>query len=276
MNIKLTDNETIFLLPTESGHFDQINKIEVNRAFLFGDGLFETMIYTGGKIRFKDSHLARLLEGCKTLQMNYENTYLLDEFELFLQKNLKSGLSCRIRWNIYRNGLGKYTPETYRIKEFFSLQLYKYQQPQRKKAYINQSIKVPQLPWSNCKTLNSLVYVMANEERKKKKYEEVILLNAIDYICETGAANIFWIRNNIYYTPSLRSNCISGVGRLQILKYLQEQDIEVIKGEFRQKDLLGSDQIFTSNVTGINYISSIDLREYDTTPIMYLEDLFGL
>lgn len=275
MNTQLIGNNTVFFQLSENGQFESIEKLEINRAFLFGDGLFETMIFTSGHIRYKAAHLARLLEGCKALRMKYDDRQSLDNFEKFLQDNLNPDYSYRVRWNVYRSGLGKYTPELHETKELFSIQLFKYQSPEQKKAYISQSLKVPQLPWSNCKTLNALVYVMANEERKAKKYDEVILLNADGFVCETGIANVFWIRNDIYYTPSLRSSCIAGVGRQAILKKLEEQDIEVIKGEFKPKDILAAEQIFTSNVTGINYISMIDLREYDVSPIGFLEGLFS-
>ena len=38
-----------------------------DRGLHFGDGLFETMALTGGRVRFLDYHLQRLAAGCERL-----------------------------------------------------------------------------------------------------------------------------------------------------------------------------------------------------------------
>jgi len=272
MDKKMNDNNTLFFQHSESGLFKAIDQIPINRGFLFGDGLFETMIYTHGKLRYKTAHLARLKKGCNILQIDFQED--LDDLENYLQKEFGAEASLRIRWNLFRSGMGKYTPENEGNDQVIMVQKHAYNSPLNKKAYISHKLRVPSLPWSNCKTLNALVYVMANLERKEKQFDEVILLNSDGYICEAGAANLFWIKNDIYYTPSLRSNCIAGIGRLKIIETLKDQDIELIQGEFKPKDFLSADQVFTSNVTGIHYISQIDLREFDTGPLPHLEKLF--
>ncbi|HSJ69823.1 MAG TPA: aminotransferase class IV [Anditalea sp.] len=274
MDVKLNGNETLLLEMSESGQLHVASTLHYNRATLFGDGLFETMIFSKGKIRYKKSHLSRIAKGCKSLQLKLDNFLILDQCETFINTSFPHLKEIRIRWNIYRDGLGKYTPETNKVCHQFILQIYHYTPPILKQAYINQSLNVPSLPWSNCKTLNALVYVMANLDRQKKKFDEVILLNNEGNICEAGAANLFWIKDSVYYTPSLRSNCIAGIGRKAIIKELKSRNIELVKGEFKPKEFLAADQVFTSNVTGLHYISQIDMREFDTTPIPFLEQLF--
>lgn len=274
MNEKLTANETVFLKLSDNGQLDSFSSTYINRGFFFGDGLFESMIFANGKIRYKDSHISRLKMGCKMLHLDVDNLDILDKCEIYLNENLPHINNIRIRWNIYREGMGRYTPETNLASHFLMLQKYQYLPPTTKKAYINKNIKVPTLPWSNCKTLNSMVYVMANLERKNKPYDEVILLNSDGYICEAGASNLFWIKDSVYYTPSLRSNCIAGIGREAIIQELKNRKIELIMGEFSPKDLLSADQVFTSNVTGIHYISQIDIREFETNPLPFIENLF--
>jgi len=274
MNVKLHGNETVLLEMSENGQLEIKQHTIINRGLLFGDGLFETMIFSNRRIRFKEAHQARLIDGCEVLQLETANIESLDICEAYLIENFPHHESIRIRWNVYRAGMGRYSPETNHTAHLFILQNHIYSPPVIKSAYITQIVKVPSLPWSNCKTLNALVYVTANLERQKKQYDEVILLNSEGYICEAGAANLFWIKDGIYYTPSLRSHCIAGIGRKVIIKELRNQDIKLIKGEFKPKDLLSADQVFTSNVTGINYISKIDMREFDTTPFPFLEELF--
>lgn len=42
----------------------------LDRGLLYGDGLFETMRVTGGRIRFEADHRARLAEGCRRLAIH--------------------------------------------------------------------------------------------------------------------------------------------------------------------------------------------------------------
>jgi hypothetical protein len=44
----MSEFETVILEKSQSGEFIQQNK-PLNRAFLFGDGIFETMVYQKGK-----------------------------------------------------------------------------------------------------------------------------------------------------------------------------------------------------------------------------------
>jgi 4-amino-4-deoxychorismate lyase len=41
-----------------------------DRGMLYGDGLFETMVVTGGRIRFETDHRTRLAEGCRRLAIH--------------------------------------------------------------------------------------------------------------------------------------------------------------------------------------------------------------
>ena len=48
---------------------------------------------------------------------------------------------------------------------------------QKEKAYLSQYVFIQKTPWSHCKTLSAIHYVMANVERKSKGFDEVILKN---------------------------------------------------------------------------------------------------
>lgn len=269
----MTDFETICLQKLESGKWNPAIGFDLSRAFLFGDGLFETMVVQNGKIRFSIFHAERLLEGCRVLGFETSTLSSLEEIErqlrgLDLQGNL------RIRWNVYRAGLGKYTPTTDRIEESLIIQEFQPAPLVKQNAYISKDYFVPRSPWSHCKTLNALPYVLANRQRKGLGMDEVILLDGQGYLSEAGSANLFWEKDGVVYTPSLECSCISGIGRKALLQFFESAAIRYEVGQFSQEQMSNADRVFVSNVTGLSYIASIEGKRFDTTPIEKLHRIF--
>ncbi|QDH79979.1 aminodeoxychorismate lyase [Echinicola soli] len=274
MNTQPFDNDTILIHPSPQGAFIHAPSELANRAAYFGDGLFETMLFINGKIRFRQAHRARLKEGLQQLKISDEKLTSIVALERFLGEQF-GGAPLRVRWNVYRGGLGKYTPQNHEARELILIQKATPSQTIKRTAYISTEITVPKSPWSHCKTLNALTYVMANIERHEQGMDEVILKDSSDYISESGIANLFWMKESTFYTPSLSCSCIAGVARGALLKHLMQQGISVMEGKFTKDDLLSADQVFTTNVSGIAYLQKIENKEFDTHSIEIVESLFN-
>lgn len=269
----MNGNDTINLFRTHSDSLWVPND-SPSRAALFGDGIFETMIFTNGKIRFSKAHQHRVDKGILALKLDPSGLSKVTEIEELIANTVDNRMAWRLRWNIFRSGQGKYTPEECYCSEQLIIQDHIPTPKIKNNAYFCTSIHLYPSPWSHCKTLNCLPYVMANLERKAKNMDEVILTDSQGYISEAGAANLFWIKSGIYYTPSLQHHPISGVGRAKIIQRLQQTNIPYLEGSFTKKDLLEADQVFTSNVTGISYIQTIENHRFSTDSIPFLEALF--
>src|SRR5690554_5617847 len=265
-------NDTQLLIFSLGKGLIETDNLGINRAALFGDGVFETMVYKNGRIRFLKEHGERLEAGLKTLKIE-PSSLSIGQLEELLQAQFTEK-DLRIRWNVFRSGLGKYTPMNNGAKDLIVVQVLDKPIKIKGHAYVSTTIAIPPSPWSHCKTLNALPYVMANIERKELGMDEVILLDDKGFVSEAGSANIFWLKENAFYTPSLSCNCIAGVARRKIIAALEEADIQVIEGEFSTKALLEAERIFTSNVTGVAYIANLEGRSYETRPVPMLERLF--
>ncbi|MEX2512816.1 MAG: aminotransferase class IV [Cyclobacteriaceae bacterium] len=262
---------------SKEGHsFRPIPSNNLNRAILFGDGVFETMLYVNGSIRFETDHWKRAFLGLKTLKIIPENLSSAREITAWVAEIYKNETLLRIRWNIFRSGLGKYTPLAHGCEEILMVSPFQFTSKIKNKAYISSSVSIPKSPWANCKTLNGLPYVMANIEREEKGMDEVILLDDEGFISETGASNIYWVIDGVLYTPSLETSCIAGVSRQQILHYFNEKRLVVKEGKFRPEMLERAEKVFTSNITGISYIQQIGKSTYEGGEIPEIEQLFAL
>lgn len=255
--------------------FREVPAFPPNRAMLFGDGIFETMVYIDGEIRFEQLHQERLLKGMRALMIQSEELPEVKTIASLVANQVGKTGTFRLRWTVFRAGLGKYTPTDSGYCELLTVAPFHPATSVKKTAYISDSIRVPYNSWANCKTLNALPYVMANLERQKKQQEEVILLDQNGYLSEAGSANLFWQKEGIFYTPSLRHACVAGVARRQILIKLQEMNLTLIEGSFRPDDLLQAEQVFVSNVSGISYLEQIQGISFATQPVPGLAALFG-
>ena len=155
-----------------------------NRAFSYGDGLFETMHANGTEIQFFNDHLTRLMFGMKVLKMEIptviESGFIEKEIIKLLHKN-KLYQGVRIRLSVFRNEGGKYTPTDNNISYLVETDYIEndYYQLNNKGFMIDvfTEIKKPINQFSNLKTSNSLLYVMAGLYAKEKKLDDCLLLN---------------------------------------------------------------------------------------------------
>ena len=86
-----------------------------NRAFRYGDGVFESMRFSFGEVLFFDDHYNRLQAAMSVLGIkgneNFSPNNLRFHIHALIQANGIKG-SARIRVEVFRNGEGTYTPDT--------------------------------------------------------------------------------------------------------------------------------------------------------------------
>ena len=257
-----------------SEDFIEVDTLPVNRAFLFGDGIFETMCFTNGQFRFHKDHQNRADNGCQKLKI--QGQLDLEGIAKMLRNTFGATEKLRVRWNIYRSGIGKYSPVENTACEHLIVSDFNPSPTTKSTAYISQKVQTNTTAWSGVKTLNALPYIMANIERQEKGMADVIILDEKGFVSEAGSSNIFWVKGGQYYTPSLTTNCIAGVSRKQIITRLKDLNKHCEIGKFKPNDLLEADQVFVSNVTGISYLLKIEDREFDPKPEPELLSLFDL
>ncbi|MCT1525023.1 aminotransferase class IV [Sphingobacterium hotanense] len=241
-----------------------------NRAFRYGDGLFETMLWKDGDIRFLDFHIERLQEGLSLLQ--FEDTGVFDTFfvrnktEELIRKNNMMGQTLRVRLIVFRMGAGTYGPES--NKAGYVLQVERKQDSLRDKKLglivdLYKDFKKPYSELSKMKSNNALVYVMAGNFRKKHAFDEVFILNQEGNLCEALTSNIFIYYNKVLYTPALTEGCIAGVMRRVVMDIALSEGIEVVEAEIKPDIMKVADEIFCTNATqGIQWVMGYKQKRY--------------
>lgn len=241
-----------------------------NRAFRYGDSLFESIHTNGTEIQFLSEHLDRLCMGMTALEMTIPPNFkekLKTNITFLINKN-KAFAGNRIRLSVFRNDGGLYTPIDNSIS--YLIESYPIENPHynlnRKglKIGIYSKIKKPYSMLSRYKTGNSLPFILAANYRKKMNWDDCILLNEKDNLVESLSSNLFLIRNDILLCPSLENGGVSGIMREQIIKCASELNITVFDDcDLKTEDLLEADEIFLTNaISGIKWVVAFQERRY--------------
>ncbi len=266
----MSETDTVYVFENSSYSWREATEFPIpNRAMSFGDGLFETMVFDGEKIRFFDYHLDRLRIGMSTLKITgFDHRFagLKDWI-----REVYAGQKLRLRWNVFRAGAGKFAPESNEAWQTLHIQVFSGALFIKKQSSFSEKVTLFPFPWSHCKTLNALPYVVAAQERQERGLDDLILLDYKGKVAEASSANIFWRKGKKVYTPGLECGCIAGVGRRAILEKIPRL---VTQGVFGMNELLGADQVWVSNVTGVSYLEKIDSLEFSTEAWEPLLEIF--
>ena len=241
-----------------------------NRAFRYGDGLFESMRMSSGKLCFPEQHAERLGGGMKALKM--EGGALLDEYFLKqktaeLAKKNKFKDHVRFRLSVYREGDGLYTPES--NKSGYLLEA----APLAEGGYVlnkkgliidvYDEMTKPVNKLSNYKTTSSLLYVMAGLHKKQNGLDDAMVLNQHGFLCESISSNVFVVYDKQIYTPALSEGCIAGVMRSVVMDLAKSNGISIVEAQINPEILKEAEEVFVTNaVGGIRWVMGYGRKRY--------------
>lgn len=241
-----------------------------NRSFRYGDGIFETMRWMDGDIRFLQYHIDRLQASMNLLHMEGAtkfDAYFLREKVAELVKKNKLGTDARIRLNVYRAGAGLYSPETNKANYLLEASPLEHDGYQLNKTGVIIDVyrehKKPVNSLSHLKSSNALIYVLAGIERKRLGCDDILILNNDGFLCESLSSNIFVWYNKTLYTPALSEGCIAGVMRKVVIEMANEYGIEVVEAQISPEILHEADEMFLTNaIHGIYWVMGYKKKRY--------------
>ena len=104
-----------------------------------------------------------------------------------------------------------------------------------------------QSPLVGLKTLNYLPQVLGRQAALAAGADEGIFLNHTDNLVEGCASNLFWLQDNLLYTPALTCGPLPGITRAIVLTLASALGLSVCEGAFSQSHLAAADEAFLTN-----------------------------
>lgn len=252
---------------------DALRLSPTDRAFQYGDGLFETIRYERGHVWFWRDHMARLRAGMTTLHLDFPpgldadrlHSQLLD----LLARNQLADTTARIRLQVWRQPGGLYTPTTSSANYLLTARAgHPFASTVKPKISIYDVVRLHDSPVSALKTLNSLPYVLAGIYKSQHQLDDVLLLSTAGYLAECQASNLFWLTDNVLYTPALQTGCVDGTARKQLLRLFPTHE----EGLYLPDVLATANVVFSANVMGIQVIAGAFSDEQHTYIIRQFTD----
>ncbi len=247
------------------------NLLTQNRAFLYGDAVFETVKIVNDKILFLEDHYFRLMSSMRVIRMEIPMNFTMEYLEeqiLTLAKSKKLENSSRARITVYRNDGGYYLPQNHTVSFLINVEslentLYSIDKEEYKVDLYTDFYIAKQL-LSSIKTTNRLINITASIFANENDLDNCILLNDSKNVIEALQGNIFMLNGNKLITPPVSEGCLNGVMRKQILSLARKiENIEVVEETISPFDLQKADELFITNVIkGIQPITRYRKKEF--------------
>ena len=241
---------------------NELKLTSTNRAFLYGDGFFESIKIFNSKIFNYHNHFNRIKLSANYLDinLNFSAEKLLQIISSLILKNDITNGSIRI--TIFRNSKGKYYPaendSSYVItSKKDSNNIFKKSEEDFTIGLYVENLK-PQSKISNLKSINSLLYVMAAKYASENNYNDVFLMNTNNKIIETTNSNIFILKKGIVFTPPLFDGCVDGSMR-NLLMHITKQHYQISIKSINEEDINKCEELILSNaISGVRRVTNFN------------------
>ena len=218
----------------------QCNRLFLTEAYLYGDGLFETIRYEGGSVLYWQQHWERLVAGSGTLELGLPLTQeaaLEGISELANKNNLQDAV---VRLSLHRNGVGcdyclQLNPQRKHVeKDAFRMNC-------APEAYDRTG------PLRFIKSNNYQVYLYFLRLAKAQGFDECLLFNSLGEITEGCLSNLFFVCDGVLCTPKLECGLLPGIIRAQVLARAKDLHIPLEEGSYTIHDIKHASECFVTN-----------------------------
>jgi branched-chain amino acid aminotransferase len=235
-----------------------------DRGFTLGDGLFETMLWTGTEVRFVDDHMARLTQSARAL--GFELPYSVETIKTGLSAlgEDAAGSRAALRLTLSR-GSG---PRGLAIPETATPQLIATISPlvDNVTAVCLKTVSIPRAigtPSARFKTLSYVDNIMALREARAGGADEAIMLGTNGNVACASSANLVIHYKGSNLTPAISDGALAGIVRGRLLKVGKIEEAHISAEHLAQCERAA----LTNALIGARKVTSIDGRELDANEI---------
>jgi len=249
--------------------FEDVKITPDNRAYKYGDSVFETIKVINGKLVFWEEHYFRLMASMRMLRMKIPMNFTLEFLEKEILKTVKvtnSNTTLRIRLTITRKDGGFYLPLTNEVDYLIEYREIRFLTKDNYKVDLFKDFYLYSGHLSTIKTNNKLIHTLASIFAKENDLDNCILLNERKGIVEATNATLFLIKGNTIKTPLLSEGCLKGIAREKVIKIIESNnDYDIEETVISPFEIQKADEVFiTNSIIGIQPITNYRKKTFST------------
>lgn len=224
-------------------------------GYISGFGLFETMRSYHGKIIYLMAHLERINKSCRMLQIKFP--YSPQKMERIIRHTVRiNGFKdAYVRLTVWKKEKGSDLLVVTNEYKPYSARIY----ARGFRASIGWIRHDAPEALRGLKTINRIIYELNFRQAKEKGFDEALLLDSRGFISEGARSNLFFVKDNVLFTPALECGCLEGITRMVIFDLARKINLNVYEGKFTAADLSCSDEAFlTNSLMGIMPLAGLE------------------
>lgn len=234
--------------------------LSADRAFHFGDGLFETIAVIDGVPCLWDLHMQRLQKGCTALGLPMPDTGLLFAESDSLAKGQDKAV-LKLIVSSGPGGRGYARPENRNPTRW--LQISPWPRANHYQDDLPLAVKwcdirlSEQARLAGIKHLNRLEQVLARDELSDK-FHEGLLCDQQGNVIEGISSNLLLKLDGRYITPALSHCGVAGVVRRLLLDSAANWNVNIDVAHVRREQVMRAERIYLTNaLLGIRQVASV-------------------
>ena len=235
-----------------------------DRAFLYGDGLFETLRVYRGRLFEWEAHWERLFRGAEYLQIPLK--YSCKDLRTFIDQLVEHNNveEAVVRIHLSRgSGPRGYSPRDARNPILIATVHPVDANPQWWSLASTAFRLPPANPLSAFKTISKLMHVAGKAEAEKRGANEGLLLSADGVTGQGTASNLFWIEDGTVCTPPVESGILPGVTRAVVLELCKELKLTTRECTCAPDALRQMNGIFLT----LSSFGLVEITHFDSVPV---------
>lgn len=245
------------LLPRHEVHID----LE-DRAYQFGDGVYEVIRVYGGQLFLLNPHLDRLVRSARAIRLDLP--WSLPQLAHRLQELVAA--NRLVDGAVYLQVSRGVAPRAHAFPRAIQPVLVAYPLPASRPTEAQErgvrATFVEDIRWLRCdiKSLNLLPNVLAKEAAVERGAQEAILHRG-ETVTEGSASNVFIVQGRVLRTHPANHLILDGITRRFVLDLAAREGISTVEAPFTREELLSADEaFFTSTMQEIVPIVEVDGR----------------
>jgi branched-subunit amino acid aminotransferase/4-amino-4-deoxychorismate lyase len=236
-------------------------------GFLYGLGLFETILVHRGRPVLLNEHVERMLSSADFFKINHKPS--LKQISGAVEEGIRSfgANEAILKLILTVKGNGRFDAADRGC--LFLVQVLSPAPPPRAayergvKLLTASSRRSAQSPVYRHKTLNYLENIIARSEAQAEGAYDALIVNTDELIAECAMSNIFFVDAGRLITPSVECNILPGVTRARVLALAEEEAIETSERPIGFVDVLEATEVFiTNSLAGIVPVREIDGKAF--------------